>query len=49
MGARLSYKTILSLACMGELCDFRLSGHLVCLLALTEKLGWVGGFNKKFN
>lgn len=49
MGAKLSYKTIPLLACMGEVCGFGLSGHLACLLVLTERLGWVVGFSKKFN
>ena len=49
MGAKLSYKTIPLLAYTGEICGFGLSGHLVCLLALTERLGWVGGVSKKFN
>lgn len=50
MGAKLSYKkTVPLLTYMGELCVFRPSGHLVCLLALTEMLDCVVGFSEKFN
>jgi len=49
MGASLSYKTIPLLAYKREVCGLGLRGHLVGLLALTERLGWVGGFGKKFN